>query len=236
MVDRASEGRGLRERPCSRCTSKLPILVLYQPGQGYDDVVVLAFVLAAVALLVNGALAHTPTAVAGLAAGFGLGTKLTMVAPTAALTPGVIAAAPRGERRRTALFWTAPLLVVSGFWYLRNLLHVGNPLPVLDLHVGPLSLPSPPLPRTFLVAECLTDSGGGATSSYRASTGQETASERLLGFGAGPPWERRRRGLSGMGPGSKRRPVGVVVTMSRPPPGRARPGGVAPRAKADERC
>ena len=33
-------------------------------------------------------------------------------------------------------------LAGGGYWYLRNLIHTGNPLPWFD-HLGPISLPAP---------------------------------------------------------------------------------------------
>jgi hypothetical protein len=44
------------------------------------------------------------------------------------------------ERRRAGAY-VGPLLLAGGFWYLRNLIAVGNPLP----WVGPLPTPAPPL-------------------------------------------------------------------------------------------
>ena len=48
--------------------------------------------------------------------------------------------------------------MAGSFWYLRNLARVGNPFPAVEIDVGPLSLPSPPLPETFTVSHYLTDS------------------------------------------------------------------------------
>ena len=77
--------------------------------------------------------------VAGLAAGLALGTKLNLLAPFGLLTLGVIAVARPGDRLRTACIWVAAALVTGGFWFARNLVEAGNPLPWAD--VGPLPGP-----------------------------------------------------------------------------------------------
>jgi hypothetical protein len=76
--------------------------------------------------------------VAGLAAGLALGTKLNLLAPFAFLTLGVIAISA-GYRWRAAGIWVASSLVTGGFWFARNLVHAGNPLPWIDK--GPLPGP-----------------------------------------------------------------------------------------------
>jgi hypothetical protein len=83
-----------------------------------------------------------PTAalvVAGLAAGLALGTKLNLLAPFALLTLGVIAVAGRGNYVRTTLVWVASSLVTGGFWFARNLVEAGNPIPWFQK--GPLPGP-----------------------------------------------------------------------------------------------
>jgi len=76
--------------------------------------------------------------VAGLAAGVALGTKLNLLAPFALLTVGVIAVCA-GYRWRATWIWVASSLVTGGFWFLRNLINAGNPLPWIDK--GPLPGP-----------------------------------------------------------------------------------------------
>jgi hypothetical protein len=76
--------------------------------------------------------------VAGLAAGLALGTKLNLLAPFAFLTLGVIAISA-GYRWRATWIWVVSSLVTGGFWFARNLVHAGNPLPWIDK--GPLPGP-----------------------------------------------------------------------------------------------
>jgi hypothetical protein len=81
-------------------------------------------------------------AAAGLATGLAVGTKSTAVAMAAALTLAVIVLAPRGRRWAAAVWWAVPALLGGGYWYLRNLIVAGNPLPQAT-SLGPFSLPHP---------------------------------------------------------------------------------------------
>lgn len=124
----------------------LPILWGVNAGQAGNDVTGLAFFLAAAALL---ALARDrPRAgfVAGLAAGLALGTKLSLIGPVLALAAAVVATAPRGARVRQAVGWVVALAATGGFWYLRNLVRAGSPLPTVGLHLGPISYTPAPRP------------------------------------------------------------------------------------------
>lgn len=135
-----------------------PTMVETQPAGGYNDVATMALVLAAVALLVNGGLGRPTSVLAAMAAGLALGTKLTMLAPALALAIGVVTVTPRGRRLGQAGVWAAGLALLGGLWYLRNLVLVGNPLPSLDVTLGPLSLPSTPSDTpTESVAQYLTN-------------------------------------------------------------------------------
>jgi hypothetical protein len=113
-----------------------------QAGDARNDVMAVALILAAAALLVQ-----RPAAVAasGLAAGMALGTRLTSIGPVAALTAGVMAMARPGRRLRAAAVWVAALVVTGGLWYLRNLAGTGSPLPQLE-ELGPIDLPGPDQP------------------------------------------------------------------------------------------
>ena len=127
-----------------------PGLVATQPGGGYDDVVGLAMILSAVAFLINSqALSErsqwTVWVVAAAATGLALGTKWAFIGVVVALTVGVWFSVAREQRVRRFGVWLIVLLLTGGFWYGRNLIAVGNPLPPLHLKLGPLLLPSPRL-------------------------------------------------------------------------------------------
>ena len=128
-----------------------------QAGSAANDVVAVFFLLAAAALLITEPERPAARALAAIAAGLAVGTKLTVLAPVLALTVGVVVIAPRGRRAGTALLWLGPLILAGGFWYARNLLAVGNPLPWTSLG-GALSTPAPPLQQHtgYSVAHYLT--------------------------------------------------------------------------------
>ncbi len=101
-------------------------------------------------------------AAAGLATGLAVGTKSTAVAMAAALTLAVIALAPTGRRWAACGWWFVPALLGGGYWYLRNLIVAGNPLPQAT-SIGPISLPHPERLQegrpNFNIVHYLTDTG-----------------------------------------------------------------------------
>ncbi|MGO9890857.1 MAG: hypothetical protein ACLP0L_23565 [Solirubrobacteraceae bacterium] len=128
-----------------------------QAGAAANDVVAVFFLLTAVALLMTDAERPAVLALAAVAAGLAVGTKLTVLAPVLALTVGVITIAPRGRRINTAGVWIGPLVLAGGFWYARNLIAVGNPLPWTSAG-GILPTPAQPLQQHtgYSVAHYLT--------------------------------------------------------------------------------
>jgi hypothetical protein len=118
----------------------VPTLAGTQPGQAANDVATMALFLAAVALLFEGELAPAPTALAGIAAGLALGTKLTVAAPLAALTIGVVVVAFRARRRSAAVWWCTALALFGGYWFVRNWVIFGNPVPWMSIDLGPITL------------------------------------------------------------------------------------------------
>jgi hypothetical protein len=135
-----------------------PMMHSSQAGSAANDIVGMFFLVASVALVLAGD-GRTPALVlAAVATGLAVATKLSMVAPALALAVGVIAIAPRGRRRSTAAVWLAALVLAGGYWYARNLIAVGNPLPWASL--GILPTPAAPLQQHtgFAVAHYLTSS------------------------------------------------------------------------------
>jgi hypothetical protein len=117
-----------------------------QAGEARNDVVGAFFLLAAVAIALNAygerGLPRGALFTACLAAGLAAGTKLNFLIPCAVLVAALAAAAPRGARGRSLGVGTLGAVAGGGYWYLRNLIHTGNPLPWFD-QLGPLSLPAP---------------------------------------------------------------------------------------------
>jgi hypothetical protein len=101
-------------------------------------------------------------AAAGLAAGLAAGTRVTVLAMAAALSLAVVVLAPRGRRWAAAAWWFLPALAGGGYWYARNLVVAGNPIP--EIHsLGPISLPHPERLQEgrpdFAIAHYATDTG-----------------------------------------------------------------------------
>jgi len=113
-----------------------------QAGEARNDIVGIFFLLAAVAVALNGERDVRTAGVAGLAAGLAAGTKLNFLLPAAVLVIGLAAVAPREVRWRSLLLGGSAALAGGGYWYLRNLAHSGNPLPWIQ-HLGPIDLPAP---------------------------------------------------------------------------------------------
>ncbi len=120
----------------------LPVLSGTQPGEAFNDVVGLAMLLAGTALAVNAQGERAALAVAGLAFGIAVGTKFTFLVPAFALVVGFALVGAALARRRSLWALVLPVALTGSWWYLRNLIAVGNPLG-LQLHVGPLTLPGP---------------------------------------------------------------------------------------------
>ncbi|HET8954942.1 MAG TPA: hypothetical protein VFN18_04710 [Solirubrobacterales bacterium] len=139
-------------------------LVVRDPGAAKNDLMAAALLLASIAILVEawaqkksagplpriaGKRAGAPrdwerwaVAAAGLAAGLAAGTRVTGLAMAGALTVAVVVLAGPGRRWAAAGWWFLPALAGGGFWYLRNLVVAGNPIPEVE-KLGPISLPHP---------------------------------------------------------------------------------------------
>jgi hypothetical protein len=117
-----------------------------QAGEARNDIVGIFFLLAAVAIALNAWTARpqrdSALILAGLAVGLAAGTKLNFLLPAAVLVVGLTAAVPRGRRLQALAATGVAALAGGGYWYLRNLVHTGNPLPWFD-SLGPISLPAP---------------------------------------------------------------------------------------------
>jgi hypothetical protein len=155
-------GAGPATMAATALIAALPVMAGSQAGTAKNDIVSLALLLAAVALLVNAQNSRPVLILAALAAGLAAGTRLNLLAPVIALAAVMILGAGSG-RRFGAAAWSIGLLVGSGFWYVRNLVEVGNPLPWFGVKIaGLLTLPSTTLSegcgRTS-IADYATDLG-----------------------------------------------------------------------------
>ncbi|HEU5105930.1 MAG TPA: hypothetical protein VFU11_08815 [Solirubrobacterales bacterium] len=155
-------------------------LVVRDPGAAKNDLAAAALILASIAILVeawnrssvvpfgrseterNHGWERWALAAAGLAAGLAAGTRVTALAMAAALTVAVVVLAPAGRRWAAAAWWFVAALAGGAFWYLRNLVVAGNPIP--EVHsLGPISLPHPERLQEgrpdFNIAHYATDTG-----------------------------------------------------------------------------
>jgi hypothetical protein len=135
-------------------------MVPREAGTPATDTVPVAMLLAAAAILINAWAARRPIGdsppsgpppgaapmgailIAGLAIGIALGSKLTVWGVTAAFAIGVPFLVPRELRWKALWVFLGGVAAVSAFWFLRNLIHSGNPLPWIR-EIGPIELPGP---------------------------------------------------------------------------------------------
>jgi hypothetical protein len=138
------------------------VLVETQAGEGRNDMMAIALLLACVAFLVhawpdpaqqgNGAAADARPGprvgylvFAGIAGGLAASVKLTMLAPVLILLLGAIFTGSGGRGRALAV--GIPAFACGCFWYLRNLVHTGNPIPQVSFGFLPAPDQMPLHPR-----------------------------------------------------------------------------------------
>ncbi len=164
-------GRGVPAVLAAAILAGCHTLVVREPGAAKNDLMAAALLLAGIAILIEAwnaqpperrALYGWPLAAAGLAVGLGAGTKVTVLALAGALSVAVLVLAPAGKRWRAAGWWFVPALIGGGYWYLRNLIVAGNPLPEVT-KLGPISLPHPERLQegrpNFAITHYATDTG-----------------------------------------------------------------------------
>jgi hypothetical protein len=177
-------GRGALTAVAAAILLACHTLVVRDPGAAKNDLAAAALLLASIAILVEawaqarGENALVPAireetrshhgmgrwavAAAGLAAGLAAGTRVTGLSMAVALTVAVVVLAPHGRRVAAFGWWFLAALAGGAFWYLRNLVVAGNPLPEVE-SLGPISLPHPERLQEgrpdFSIAHYLTDTG-----------------------------------------------------------------------------
>ncbi len=122
----------------------LPVFSTTQPGEAFNDVVGLAALLTAIALLAPCEWSRLRLLAVGTALGLAVGTKYTFVVPAVVLVLGVPFITSARRLLRTALV-AVPLVLTAGWWYLRAIIHTGSPLGIRT-RIGPLHLPGPRSP------------------------------------------------------------------------------------------
>jgi hypothetical protein len=122
----------------------LPIVSQASSGPGLNDLPTIALVLSALAgLAVAGHSRGEKTrrvwlaelSIAGAALGLAAGTKLNALPLVVLLALGVVVLA-RGDRWVATFALVGPAVLTGGFWYIRDWILVGSPVPDLNLTVG----------------------------------------------------------------------------------------------------
>lgn len=117
-----------------------------QAGEARNDLAGTFFLLAGIGLATMVGARREPIRGAvflvALAAGLAAGTKLNFLLPGLVLAAGAPFLVESGNRRAAILPAIAGFLAGGAFWYLRNLVMSGNPLPWVS-GIGPLGLPGP---------------------------------------------------------------------------------------------
>ncbi len=164
-------GRGIPTTIVAAILVGCHTLVVREPGAAKNDLMAAALLLAGIAILVEAwnaqledrrALYGWPLAAAGLAVGLAAGTRLTVFAFAAALSVVVIVLAPSAKRWKAAGWWLGAGLVGGGYWYLRNLIVSGSPIPEVT-KLGPIVPPHPERLQEgrpgYSISHYLTDTG-----------------------------------------------------------------------------
>ncbi len=201
-------------------------LVVREPGAAKNDLMAAALLLAAIAILINAWASREngaedaadgvlrpgwPLAAAGLAIGLAVGTKSTALAMAAALTLAVVMLAPAGAGPPPPAGGSLAALAGGGYWYLRNLIATGNPLPQVEQpRARPATAPGAPAERA-------------ARLQHRPLRDRHRSLERLLR--PGPASGVRGALAAGGRRGDRRRPAGPAAGPGAGPAldGRRRP-------------
>jgi hypothetical protein len=145
-----------------------PMMVGSNAGTADNDLLGVTLVMAALALWMR--TADSPMAdmrayrggsiLAAVVAGLALSVRMNLLPPVAALTVAAIALAPSGRRRSATAWWIGGLILGGGYWYARNLVALGNPLPWFSFGVLPTPHP-PPLQQgnNYSLADYATSPG-----------------------------------------------------------------------------
>lgn len=124
-----------------------PVMVATQGGTARVDIAAIALLLAAVALVMQEPRSAGSCVVAGLALGLVIGAKFVVLPTAGLLLVAVAVALWRRHGTRPAAAWLVAAAGAGGYWYVRNWFTTGNPLPALDMTLGPLGFRSLPAER-----------------------------------------------------------------------------------------
>lgn len=157
----------------------IPVMAATQAGTARNDMMGIALLLAAAALVMHARWDPVGLGLAGAANGLALGVKLSTVPTAVLLAIGVLVIAPRARRWKIAVPWLGAFVACGAFWYIRNLVAVGNPLPWVKVNLGPISLPS---------VYAKTTSGSAVLDRLKESGAYSRLLRPGLEYGFGPAW------------------------------------------------
>lgn len=126
-----------------------PIIASTQPGGANTDFPPIVFGAVALAFLLytrmteDAAHKRALLLLAALSAGLAVSAKISMLPFAALLTVAVLIAYRRLGFGKVLLVWLGGLIVTGSFWYLLNIVRVGNPVAFTNVHIGGLTLPAP---------------------------------------------------------------------------------------------
>ena len=153
-------------------------VIANEAGSALNDTMAIAFLLAGAALLLevrsgaeqNQRVQAFVIAIAGASTGVAAGTKLTVLVPAIALA--VVASLSMERRWFAGATFVGTALLTGGYWFVRNLVHTGNPVPALSF--GPL--PGPDLEFQRSVEFPVIDSGASSDRSGRSCSSRSSSS------------------------------------------------------------
>ena len=119
-------------------------------GTAMVDVAATFFFLASIWLMLQIRGNRTALILSGLAIGLGVSTKMTIGIPALGMAIGILMIEQRGQRMRSLLIWGGAALATSWFWFARNIVETGTPLPMVKLPL--LTGPGKALQSTTMVA------------------------------------------------------------------------------------
>ena len=124
----------------------MPVMIELQGTTALSETMALACLLCAMAFLVigRGPPSYGQLFLAGLAMGLAASTKFVLLGPAAVLIVGAIGISRRrrpADLARCGAAVSAGALLTGSFWYVRNLVEFGSPVPSLQIGVGSLALP-----------------------------------------------------------------------------------------------
>lgn len=146
----AEAGQGPLGLVVGALATSVPVLVATQAGTARVDIAVIALMLAAVALLLHSPRSTGSCALAGLAVGLAIGSKFAVLPLAGLLLVGAAVVLARREGARAVLAWSGAA-AIGGYWYVRNWVIAGSPVPAIELRVFGIGFAPLPADRLELL-------------------------------------------------------------------------------------